>query len=272
MMNGRWRMLHASRGGRRPRKGLGSPRPFTLGGRFHALHRLKCCCRRLSVAKVDFFWVKNLALMRLGKVRLQAAVSIEAPLASITLEFDICDLGSVIFVVWMKLLEMSLGVELKSKDGRTQVTLVGFDLFRSWITPWRRWVLQVHHQARRREKWKTNSFSMAQGHSSRSNFRAKGLILVLPNSSLGLLCDVDAKIPKSKQLFGSGTKPASHKRSDNISVSSWPERAFSTNLECYLFKRAPPKNRQVSETLVIAIFTISMSLKNKARFAQVKVL
>ena len=73
--------------------------------------------------------------MRLCKVGLQVAVGVETPLATVALELDVGNLGAVILVIWMKFLKMSLSVELKTKNSRTQVTLIGFNFFRRLATP-----------------------------------------------------------------------------------------------------------------------------------------
>ena len=73
--------------------------------------------------------------MRLRKVGLQVAIGVEAPLATVALEFDVGNLGAVILVIRMELLKVSLGVELKTENSRTQVTLIGFNFFRRLATP-----------------------------------------------------------------------------------------------------------------------------------------
>lgn len=54
-------------------------------------------------------------------------------MASVAFEFDVGDLGAIILIVRMEFLKMSLGIELKTEDGRTQVTLVSFDFLRSLV-------------------------------------------------------------------------------------------------------------------------------------------
>lgn len=91
----------------------------------------------MGVAQVNFFRIQDLALMSLCKVRLQVAVGIESPLASVALELDVGDLGAIVLILRMEFLEMSLGIELKTEDGRTQVTLVSFDFLGSLVASWR---------------------------------------------------------------------------------------------------------------------------------------
>lgn len=78
-----------------------------------------------------------MALVLAGKVSLQAAIGIKSPLATVALKFDVSDLGPIVVVLRVKLLEMSLGIKLKSKDGRAQVTLVSLDfLGRLFTSSW----------------------------------------------------------------------------------------------------------------------------------------
>lgn len=120
---------------------------FPFRRRFHPLHRLKCSCCGLRVTQVHLFRIQHLALMCLGEMCFQISVCVKSPLATVTFEFDVGNLGAVIFIVGMQLLEMSLGIELKTEDGRTQVTLVGLDLFRRSLAAAsrRRWVIKVHY-------------------------------------------------------------------------------------------------------------------------------
>ena len=88
-----------------------------------------------------------MALVVLGKMGLQITIGIQAPLTAIALKFDIGNLGAVILVVRMEFLKVSLGVELKSEDGWTQVALIGFNFLGSLATPGASGILKVHDVA-----------------------------------------------------------------------------------------------------------------------------
>lgn len=106
-----------------------------------------------------------MALVVLGKVGLQITIGIQAPLTAIALKFDIGNLGAVILVVRMEFLKVSLGVELKSEDGWTQVALIGFNFLGSLATPGASGILKVHDEGLE-DSWKTSKINMAEGRPS----------------------------------------------------------------------------------------------------------
>ena len=103
--------------------------------------------------------------MRLRKVGLQVTVGVETPLATVALELDVGNLGAVIFVFRMELLKVSLGVELKSEDGWTQVALIGFNFLGSLATPGASGILKVHDEGLEDSR-KTSKINMAEGRPS----------------------------------------------------------------------------------------------------------
>lgn len=106
-----------------------------------------------------------MALVVLGKMGLQITIGIQAPLTAIALKFDIGNLGAVILVLRMEFLKVSLGVELKTEDGWTQVTLIGFNFLGSLATPGASGILKVHDEGLE-DSWKTSKINMAEGRPS----------------------------------------------------------------------------------------------------------